>query len=159
MANALWDNADPVMNNASGPDTPLDWVYLFLPELENRQALESFKSKWLSHDSEDQDTASTYSSDMIKEVGAAVTGLRHQGCSLDLSIPEEQLIAAHIERLVEMIASDSVSFNSSIGSAIESLGPLVAEIAIPGQIAENLFDKTRLLLSTQGAPRTLRAIS
>ena len=33
IANALWDNADPVMNNTSGPVTPLDWVYLFLQNL------------------------------------------------------------------------------------------------------------------------------
>ena len=90
---------------------------------------------------------------MIKEVGAAVNGLQNQGRSMDLSIPEEQLIAVHIEQLVEMIASDSVSFNFSISSAIERLGPLVAGITIPEHIAENLFDKTKLLLSTQGAPR------
>ena len=153
IAHALWDNADPVLNNTPGPDTPLDWVYLILPELEDGQALESFKAKWLSHDSEDQESEPTYSSDMIKEVGAAVAGLRNQGWSMDLSIPEEQLIAVHIEKLVEMIASDSVSFNFSIASAIERLGPLVAGITIPEHIADNLFDKTRLLLSTQGVRR------
>ena len=153
IADALWDNADPVMNNASGSGRPLDWVYLLLPELEDGQALESFKSKWLSHDSEDEETESTYSSDMIKEVGAAVTGLQNQGCSLDLSIPEEELIAVQIERLVEMMVSDSVSFNFSIGSAIKRLGPLIAEITIPEHIAENLFQKAEFLLSPQRASR------
>ena len=150
IANALWDNADPVMTNASGPNTPLDWVYLVLPETKDGQALDSFKSKWLSHDSEGQEIELDYSSDMIKEVGAAVTGLRGKGRSLDLSIYEEGLIAIHIERLVVMIASDSVSFNFSIGSAIERLDPLMAEITIPEHIAENLFQKAEILLSPQG---------
>ena len=150
---ALWDNADPVMSNASGPDTPLDWVYLILPEMERGQALESFRSKWLGHDSEDQEADATYSSDIIKEVGAAVTGLQNQGRSLELSAVEERLIAVHIQRLVEMTASDSVSLNSSIGSAIEQLGPLAATITIPEDIAKNLSDKAELLLSPQDSYR------
>ena len=153
IAYALWDNADPVMNNATGPDTPLDWVYLLFPELEHGQALKSFRSKWLSHSSEDQETESNYSSDIIKEVGAAVTGLRNQGNSLDLTVVDGRLIAVHIEQLVEMIASDSVSLSLSIGSAIERLGPLVTEITIPEEIAENLFGKAMLLLSPQGGHR------
>ena len=150
IANTLWDNTDPVMKNASGTNTPLDWVYLVLPETKDGQALDSFKSKWLGHDSEGQETELDYSSDMIKEVGAAVIGLRGKDRSLDLSIYEEGLIAVHIERLVEMIASDSVSFNFSIGSAIERLGPLMAEITISEHIAENLFQKAEILLSPQG---------
>ena len=71
---------------------------------------------------------------------------------MDLSVQEEELIAVHIEQLVELISLDSVSFNLSIGSAVERLGPLVAEITIPKHIAENLFDKAKVLLSTQGAP-------
>ena len=153
IANALWDNADPVMKNASGPNTPLDWVYLVLPETKDGQALDSFKSKWLSQDPEGQEAELAYSSDVIKEVGAAVTGLRDKGRSLDLSILEEELIAVHIERLVEMIASDSVNFNFSIVSAIECLGPLNAEITIPEHIAENLFQKAEFLLSPQGDSR------
>ena len=152
VASALWDNANPVMKNASGPNTPLDWVYLVLPETKGGQALDSFKSKWLSHNSGDQETQLAYSSDLIKEVGAAVAGLRDKGLLLDLSVQEEELIAVHIEQLVELISLDSVSFNLSIGSAVERLGPLVAEITIPKHIAENLFDKAKVLLSTQGAP-------
>ena len=153
IANALWDNANPVMKNASGPNTPLDWVYLILPETKDGQALASFKSKWLSHDSEFQETRLAYSSDVIKEVGAAVTRLRDKGRSLDLSALEEELIAVHIERLVEMIASDSVSFNFSIGSAIECLGPLIANITIPNHVAVNLFERAEYLLSAQGDSR------
>ena len=152
VASALWDNANPVMENASSPNTPLDWVYLVLPETKAGQALDSFKSKWLSHNSGDQEAELAYSSDLIREVGAAVAGLRDKDLSLDLSVPEEELIAVHVEQLVELISLDSVSFNLSIGSAVERLGPLVVEITIPKHIAENLFDKAKLLLSTQGAP-------
>ena len=149
IANALWGNADPVKKNASGPNTPLDWVYLVLPETKVGQALDSFRSKWLSDDSDGQETGLAYSSDAIKEVGVAMTGLRDKGRSLDMSALEEEIIAVHIERLVEMIASDSVSFNFSIGSAIERLGSLTANITIPNNIAENLFQKVEFLLSAQ----------
>ena len=150
IANALWDNADPVKNNPPGPNTPLDWVYLVLPERKCGQALDSFKSKWLSHDSGGEESNLAFSSDLIKEVGAAVSGLRDKGRSLDLSIQEEEFIALHIERLVEMIASDTVSFNFSIGSAVERLGSLVAEIKIPDHIAQSLLQKAELLLSAHG---------
>ena len=153
IAKALWDDADPVMNNASGPSTPLDWVYLLLPETKDGQALDSFKSKWLSHYPGEQETGVAFSTDLIKEVGAAVTGMRDKGRSLNLSVQEEEIIAVHIERLVEMIASDTVSFNFSIGSAVEQLGHLVAGITIPDNIAKNLFQKAECLLAAEGNSR------
>ena len=148
IADALWSNSDPILHNSSGSNSPLDWVYFILPEMEEGQAERSFRLKWLTSNPESQAKGLDYSSNMLAEVGAAVSGLRGRGRPFLLSTQDEEHIATHIENLVEKFSSRSVSFNLGIGSAIRHVGLIAAEITVPEHIAENLFQRMEFMLGT-----------
>ena len=155
IANALWSGSDPILHNLLGPSSPLDWVYLMFPEMEEGQAEQSFRLKWLTSAPENQDKGLDYTSDMLAQVGAAVNGLRGRGRPFVLSIEEEQYIATHIEKLVEMFSSSSISFNLGIQSTIRHLGSLAAEITMPEHVAQNLYRQLEFMLGTQSHPKGL----
>ena len=148
IANSLWSNSDPIQHNSSGPNSPLDWVYFILPEMEEGEAERSFRLKWLTSNPESQARGLDYSSNMVAQVGAAVSGLRRWGRPLVLSTEEEQHIATHIEKVVEKFSSRSISFNLGIRSTIIHMSSVAAEITLPEQIAENLFRRMELMLGT-----------
>ena len=148
IANALWSRSDPVLHKASGPGSPLDWVYFMLPEMEEGQAEQSFRLKWLSSTPESRGKGSDYSSDMLAQVGAAVTGLRERGRQFLLSVDDEQQIATHIENLVEMFSSRSISFNFGIWFTIRQVGSVAAEITMPEYVAQNLFQRVESMIGT-----------
>ena len=148
IANALWSNSDPILLNSSGPSSPLDWVYFMLPEMEKGQAEQSFRLKWLTSNYESQERGLDYSSNMLAQVGAAVTGLRGWGRPFVLSTEDEQYIATHIENLVEKFSSRSVSFNLGIGSVIRHVGSIAADITLPEHITENIFRGVEVMLGT-----------
>ena len=153
IANALWSNSDPILNNSSGPNSPLDWVYLILPEMEEGEAERSFRLKWLASNPESQGKGLDYSSNMLTQVGAAVSGLRGWGSPLVLSTGDEEHIAIHIENVVEKFSSRSVSFNFGIMSTITHVSSLAAEIKVPKHIAENLFRRVEVILGTDAHSR------
>ena len=148
-ADALWRGSDPILHNVVGPGSPFDWVYFMLPEIEGGQAEKSFRLKWLTSTSGSQAKELDYSSNMLAQVGAAVTGLRGQGRPIVLSNEDELHIATHIENLVEMFSSSSISFNLGIWSTIRHVGSVAAEITIPEHIAQNLFQRVEFMLGTQ----------
>ena len=149
IANALWSNSDPILQNSTGPNSPFDWVYLILPEMEEGEAERSFRLKWLTSNPESQAKGLDYSSNMLAQVGAAVIGLRGRGRPFVLSIEEEQHIATHIEKLIEMFSSSSISFNVGIWSTIRHVGSLAAEITMAEHIAQNLYRRLEFMLGTQ----------
>ena len=153
IANALWSNSDPILNNSSGPNSPLDWVYLILPEMEKGEAERSFRLKWLTSNPESQGKGLDYSSNMLTQVGAAVSGLRGWGRPFALSIEDEEHIAAHIENVVEKFSSSSVSFNFGIRSTIIHVSSLAAEITVPKHVAENLLQRVEVILGTHAHSR------
>ena len=155
VASALWRNSDPIHSNPSGPSSPLDWVYLILPELERGRAEQSFRRKWLTPKTERESEGLDYSADMLAQVGAAVSGLKQRDRSFHLSHENERRIAVHTERLVEMFSSSSVRFDSSIRSAISHIGSLISEITISGDVAQNLFQRVEFMLGTQTRSRDL----
>ena len=155
IATALWRDSDPISHNVSGPGAALDWVYFMLPEMAEGQAERSFRLKWLSSTPESRDRGKDYSSNMLAQVGAAVAGLRGRGRQFVLSAEDEQRIAAHIENLVEMFSSRSVSFNLGVSSTIVHLGWLATEIRLPVHIAENLFQRVESIIGTQRHSRDL----
>ena len=148
IANVLWSNSDPILQDSPGPNSPLDWVYFILPEIEQGQAARSFRLKWLTSNPESQAKGLDYSSDMLAQVGAAVAGLREWGRPFVLSADDEQHIAAHIESLVEKFSSRSVSFSLGVRSTFVHVGSLTTEITMPEHIAENLFQRVEFLLGT-----------
>ena len=153
IARAFWSRTDPILNNSSGPSSPLDWVYFILPEMDKGQAERSFRLKWLSSTPESRGRETDYSSDMLAQVGAAVTGLRVRGRQFALSGDDEQHIATHIERLVEMFTSNSISFRFGIWSTIRQVGSLAAEITLPTDVAQNLFQRVESMIGTLRHPR------
>ena len=148
FAGALWSNTDPILHNSSGPNSPLDWVYCILPEMEEGQAERSFRLKWLTSNPESQSRELDYSGNMLAQVGAAVSALRGRGRPFVLSTQDEQHIAVHIENLFEKFSSRSVSFDLGIGSAIRHVGSIAAEITVPEHIAENIFQRMEFMLGT-----------
>ena len=153
IASALWSNSDPVLCNSSSPNSPLDWVYLTLPEMEEGEAERSFRLKWLASNPESQGKGLDYSGNMLTQVGAAVSGLRGWGRPLALSTEDEEHIATHIENVVEKFSSRSVSFNFGIRSTITHVSSLAAEITVPKHIAENLFRRVEVMLGTHAHSR------
>ena len=147
IAVAIWRASDPILDNLSGSNGPLDWVYLILPETEAGQAERAFRRKWLSSGSESQ--GSEDASSLLTQVGAAVSGLRNRGRPFQLSINDEQHIAGHIEDLAEIFSSSSINISLNIYSAISHIGSLSAEITFSKRVAENLF---RYVESILGAP-------
>ena len=153
IASALWSNSDPILHNSSSPNSLLDWVYFILPEMEEGQAERSFRLKWLTSNLESQAKGLDYSSDMLAQVGAAVSGLRGWGRPLVLSTEDEEHIATHIENVVEKFSSRSVSFNLGIRSTITHVSSVAAEITVPEHIAENLFRRVEVMLGTHAHSR------
>ena len=153
VGKALWSESDPILQNPSGPNSPFDWVYFLLPEMEEGQAESSFRFKWLTPESGTQEGGSDYSSEMLTQVGAAVSGLRARWRPFALSSEDQEHIATHVEKLVERFTSTSVTFNFGIGSAIGHVGSLAAEITIPVPIANNLFRRLEFLLEIRSNSR------
>ena len=153
IARALWSDSDPVLQNSAGPNSPLDWVFLLLPEIERGSAERSFRRKWLhpSHASQGEGTA--FSIRMLAQVGRAVSGLQGMGIPFEFSPEEEEYLALHIEQLVEPFYSDSVSFDMSIFSTIDSMGSLVTEISIPRNVSVNLLQRVEFMIGTQNDAR------
>ena len=155
VANALWCDSDPVFSNASGPSSPFDWVYLILPELDKGKAEQSFRGKWLTPRSEKDSEGLDYATSMLTQVGAAVSGLRQRDRPFCLSTEDEQHIAVHTEKLVEMFSSSSVRFDFGIMATITHIGSLISEITFPDDIAENLFQRVEFMLGPQTRTRDL----
>ena len=149
VGKALWNEGDAVLHNPSTRSSPFDWVYFLLPEVVEGQAENSFRIKWLTPERSSEERGTDYSSEMLAQVGAAVSALREWGSPLALSAEDQEHIAAHIERLVERFSADSGGFSFGIGSTIGYVGPLAAEIRMPAPIANNLFRRLEFLLGIQ----------
>lgn len=152
VAGALWGNSDPVLGNSSRSDSPLDWAYFVLPELEKGQAEKSFRQKWLTADQSDRDADLAYTANMIDQVGAAVSALRISDKSLAFSAEEIRHITTQVEHLADTFCSGTLSFNFNLSSQIRHLGLLVSEISIPDDLADSLYQKAELLLEAPSYP-------
>lgn len=146
IAFALWHDSDPILHNSPGPSTPLDWVYLMLPEVDEGQAEQSFRNKWLAQVAVTQRQREADSSRLLTQVGSAISGLQKRGRPFLLSDEDERVIASHIEGLVETFSSDSISFSFGIYSEVAHVATLSSAIAMPRNIAENLFRRVSSIL-------------
>ena len=156
IAIALWRGSDPVLRNTSGPNALLDWVYLILPELEPHQAEQSFRRKWLTPNSSQQEERGTFSSEMLAQVGVAVSQLRSFGFHLELSGEEQEHIVSNTTRLVESLASGSVAMHLDFNSTITGMRALLAEVEIPQNAAADLFDYAELIIGSHNELRPHR---
>ena len=150
IANALWGNSDPILNASSGDGTLFDWIYLVMPELEDGQSERSFRHKWLHTvtETDDSDMSYTPSIRMLTQVGAAVSKLRDLGYLFPISPQEEQLIASHIEGIVEIISSDGFT-ETVLMFPLVNMAQLASEITFPEDIAENLLHRIGSMFESQ----------
>ena len=152
LATALWSKTDPIACNTFSSHSPLDWVFLTLPELECGRAERSFKEKWLTTKHNSQSNESDFSSSVVIQVGAAISGLEGRGRILYLSTEDEQYFVGHIERLVDVYSVGTSRFSLGIGDTIKYIRILASRVAIPSQIAGRLFQKVEDLLRARGDP-------
>ena len=155
IAGALWNDSDPVLLNSSSIDALFDWTYLIMPQLTQRQAEQSFRCKWLTRSPKSQEEG-TYSSEMLAQVGVAITELRSLGCPFELSGEEQEHVVSHAARLVESLSSGSVSLHLDFRSTIRGMRSILAEVKIPREVAEDLFQKADWMLGAQHDLRTSR---
>ena len=99
VAKAIWGKSDPILSNSSGSDAPLDWALLVLPELEEKQAEQSFRQKWLSPERIEQTRDLTFAGNLIEQVGVAISALPDMEMSLEFSEEDERHIATQVENL------------------------------------------------------------
>ena len=153
IGEALWDGADPVTSNSSGPGSALDWVYILFPAPESGRAVESFRRKWLAPLPGDQDGESTYSSDMLRQVGTAVSALSSHERSLCLKNEDEEHIIGQITRVVDMLASGSVRMNLAFGPTVNGISTLAVGVTLPDEVASSLFERARAFVSEPESTR------
>ena len=147
IGEALWDGVDPVAGNSSGPGSALDWIYILFPAPGSDSAVESFRRKWLTPQAGAQDDESTYSSDMLRQVGAAVSALKSYERPLCLNNEDEEHIISQITRIVDMLASGSVRMNLDFGPTITGIGTLGVEVNLPDEVAESLYERAQAITS------------
>ena len=125
IASALWNAYDPIFGNTTGPNSLLDWVYLILPQLEPTQAERSFRRKWLSPSSSEQNRRETFSSEMLAQAGVAVVQLRSLGYPFELTAEEQGYIVDHTVRLVESLTAGPLETISKWGWSKRGNGQVV----------------------------------
>ena len=152
IANALWGDSDPVAQNPGYGGSLFDWVYLVLPEPEDGNAERSFRTKWLTPKSSDQDRDAIYSSSMLSQLCAAVTGLKMRNKCFQLSDAEQAHVIDHIERLIHMFSSGQVKMSFGFNSRIRDLGSLVGLITIENEVGEQWLLKVDTLLQPPTTP-------
>ena len=153
VAGALWQETDPVMLNSPGTGAPADWVFMLLPELEPGQAGQSFRQKWFTLELNDSATDDAHSMELLGQVGAALAGMQFRDIDFPLTNEESELIARAILQLVRRYTgSTGFTISSDQESVVRNLGVIGAEISIPEQLADELFDHTRTLIEREIAP-------
>ena len=153
VASALWQHSDPVMHNAPGTGSPMDWVFMLLPEMEPGQANQSFRQKWLTPQLNEPATDDAYSMEMLRQIGAAFASLQFKDIVFPLTNEESEHIARAMLQLVRRYSGDTgFTISSDQETTARNLGAIGAAISISGQLANEIFDETGTLIEREIAP-------
>ena len=147
IANALWRDTDPVLNNSTGPGSPFDWVFMLLPEISPGQAEQSFRRKWLTAQSFSEDDMSGHAQRMLSQLGPAIASLESRERLLPLTEEEAEHVSGQLLRFVNSFLGSSVALGS--GTNIRYMTTVMGAITIPGQIADELFRVAEAVLGTE----------
>ena len=151
IANALWRDTDPVLNNSTGTGSPFDWVFMLLPEISPGQAERSFRRKWLTAQNISEDELSSHAQRMLSQVGPAIARLESRERLLPLTEEEAWHISAQLLRFVNSFFGSSVTLGSGIN--IRYMTTVIGAITIPGPIADELFKIAETVLGTESIQR------
>ena len=135
IADALWKESDPVMENPRTIGSPHDWIFLVLPEPDKGVSESSFRKKWLYPDQSEPDAM--YSSNVLSQVSLAINGMRGLNRTFDLSPVEQNHLLKQIERVIQMFACGSVTLDLGFSSRVRDIGPLLAAIQIEDTVAKS----------------------
>ena len=158
IAPALWKHVD---DNGHLPiGTPIcDWEFCLLPEPEAGEAERGFRQKWIAGKNNLHDNWST-ASDVLSEVGWAISGLAKREVSLEMSTQEQSYLVAAVARWLDtpIPPIPDRSIDSTSPSPLSSLSLYSAEsnnlhraakmlpfifsvIEMPPQLTEKLYEK------------------
>ena len=175
VAQALWSERYTTSGSLpSGTELP-DWIFLWLPEPISGTAEQLFRQKWFSRDIDDS-MSSTQSDrntssvsrgteptnlgkleDVLWNVGAAISALRHYGSRLQLDEDEHKHLANLVEQwTVADFPSDPVHYFQALARqptvlALRGLRSILTEIVILQTVGEPLFEKLKRLTDS-GTP-------
>ena len=171
-ANALWAEGISIDDWLPGAIRYADWVFLILPEPEDRCSDRRFRRKWLSDRSFESklDYISTtrnltsgfgsntndprFIEDTIWNLGEAVANLPRFNRSFELTNHESAFVTSMISEWAEspiqtnpfpMFQSE---INASFANVIEGLGSVLPVVQVPEPIGESLFQKFVALTET-----------
>ena len=151
IANILWGDSDPVLNNSTGPGSPFDWVFMLLPEVSPGQAERSFRRKWLKAQSISEDGLSGHAQRMLSQLGPAIASLESREHLLPLTEEEAEHVSGQLLRFVNSFWGSSVTLGSGIN--IRYMTTVIGAITIPGPIADELFRVAETMLGTESIQR------
>ena len=169
IAEALWAAEHTSAEGLPASTSLHDWAFQLLPEPEPRLAAKRFSRKWLSGRAvksrldvtgsdgtvsisvSDHPNDPTQLEDTLWYVGAAITGLRTYGSSLELTDSERK----HVVDLVRQWAQTAITSTPRLPIeidmsgytrwAIEGLGQILSEVEIPESAGERLYEKLEKL--------------
>ena len=149
VAAILWTDSDPILNNTPGPRSPLDWIFIVLPELVPGQAETSFRSKWLTKTSKSLDTEDALSFEALQQLGAAISSLQSLSQPFAISDLESGHVADYISAVLRKYSADSSAYNSGDTESIRQLGTIGSAISLSEQVADEIFGKVKALIETE----------
>ena len=147
VANALWRDTDPVLNNSNGPGSPFDWVFMLLPEISPGQAERSFRRKWLTAQNISEEELSRHAQRMLSQLGPAISSFELRERLLPLTEEEAEHVSGQLLRFVNSFWGNSVTLGS--GTNIRYMATVIGAITIPGPMANEFFRIAETTLGTE----------
>ena len=162
IAQALWEPQN-VGDTCLPVETDLaDVVFLELPEPESGLAERCFRKKWLDVSSAPQGSEENLS-EVIFQIGSAISWLRHRKRSLHLTEDEKDYLIEIAERWAELpIPRRRIPFlgdqlQDFTRRSIIGLRAILPEISLPSSIVRKLYGKIRDLNESETPGFTLMA--
>ena len=147
IADILWGDADPVLNNSTELGSPFDWVFMLLPEVSPGQAERSFRRKWLTPQTISEGDLSGHAQRMLSQLGPAIASLESRERMLPLTDEETEHVSGQLLRFANSFWGSSVTLGS--GSSIRYMNAVIGAITIPSPIADEMFRITEMMLGAE----------
>ena len=146
VAQAFWNENYTGPSDLPGETLLYDWAFLLLPEPKPGLAEQRFRQKWLTSGNIAQKNAPSLA-DILWQVGITISGLKVRQHPLALSENERSYLIEVIQQWSDTsMPGHAVLFvqnqlREPIHHALDGLRSILAEIQIPKDIAEKLYEK------------------
>ena len=150
VAQAFWSENYTGPSDLPGETSLYDWAFLLLPAPKPGLAEQRFRQKWLTSSNIAQKNAPSLA-DILWQVGIAISGLKVRQHPLVLSENERSYLIEVIQQWSDTsMPGHAVLFvqnqlREPIHHALDGLRSILAEIQIPKDIAEKLYEKAQSL--------------